>query len=204
MSEWLESAQNFLQENKALLFSGIGAVMVTIFWDMIKAFFRNLSGRGVVVNNIFNSNGTPHEEKTSLPVAPNEKLDLKKRKRLTNILFIDDETDFKVVKILRRNGWINTKIVKDVKSVNDQAILDADICFVDIQGVAKDLFKKDQGLGLVGGIVDNHPKKKVIVYSAQKQGNRFNALLEKAHARLPKNANPYEFENLVTNFSEEI
>ena len=80
----------------------------------------------------------------------------------------------------------------------------ADICFVDINGVAKDLFPAHEGLGLVGAIRDRHPKKKVVVYSSQHQRDAFDSLWDKASARLSKNADPYEFENLIENYSEEI
>jgi hypothetical protein len=126
------------------------------------------------------------------------------RKRLTKILFIDDKTDFPVVNILKNSGWKNTRIIKRVTGVDDRNILDADICFVDINGVAKNLFPKDQGLGLVAAIRERHPNKRVVVYSSQTKRDAFDPLWEMAHARLPKNADPYEFENLVEIYSAEI
>ena len=125
------------------------------------------------------------------------------RKQLTKILFIDDQTDFKVVNILKKSGWKNTKIIKNVSSVDDRNILEADICFVDINGVAEKLFPKTQGLGLVGAIRERHPDKRVVVYSSQSKRDVFDPLWDTAHGKLAKNATPYEFENYVEIFSAE-
>jgi len=187
--------KEYIMNNKTWIFSGIGISVLSFFFDIPKYFFPK---KETSVTNIINNNLQHPHTKHTTPKRTEE------RKRLTRILFIDDDTSFKVVKILKKSGWVNTKIIKDVTSVDDKPVQDADICFIDIQGVAKNLFKKDQGLGLVGAIVDRYPHKRVVVYSAQTQGNRFNQLLEKAHARLPKNANPYEFQNLVDNLSKEI
>jgi mRNA-degrading endonuclease HigB of HigAB toxin-antitoxin module len=51
------------------------------------------------------------------------------------LFFIDDNhTDFKIVSILKRSGWVNTKSIKDVINQDEQKVKDADIIFVDISG----------------------------------------------------------------------
>lgn len=126
------------------------------------------------------------------------------RKKLTNILFVDDKTNFKVVSILKNSGWQNTKIRKDLKSLDESDVIEAHICFVDINGVGKLLGFKDEGLGLAAAIKGKYPDKKVVIYSAQEDGDRFHDALRKVDATIRKDANPYEFQNLVETFSESI
>lgn len=127
----------------------------------------------------------------------------KPSKQDTRILFVDDDTHFKVVKILKDAGWPHVKIIKDVKAIESPDILEANILFIDIQGVGKLLQFTDEGLGLALAIKEKYPKKKVIIYSAQTTGERFHRALQKADYSLPKNADPYQFIKLVEDFSEE-
>lgn len=118
-------------------------------------------------------------------------------KATTRILFIDDDSTFKIVGILKRMGWDKTRVVKDVKSIDDNAVLDADVLFVDIQGVGKKMQLKDEGLGLALAIKNRHPEKKVVIYSAQEVGQRFHEALQEADYSLPKNADPIRFEETI-------
>lgn len=200
-----QTALDWVIVNKEWLFGGIGIYLILWpfgFLKIILGFFnKNLPSifKSTTIVNSFN-NLSPSTSTTSniCKYTPEQ------RKLLTQILFIDDEASFKVINILKKAGWINTKLVKKVSGPDDDNILKADICFVDINGVAKELFPIHEGLGLVGAIKDRHSSKKVIVYSSQHQRDAFNYLWGKADARLSKNADPYEFENLIENFSEEI
>jgi hypothetical protein len=127
-----------------------------------------------------------------------------KRKRLTNILFVDDKKMFNVVSILKTSGWKNTKIKADLKSLDENDLAEANICFIDVQGVGRLLRFKDEGLGLALAIKRKYPLKKVVIYSAQSEGDRFHEALQAADALLRKDADPYEFQNLVEEFSKEI
>lgn len=133
-----------------------------------------------------------------------ENVSLDTRKMITQILFIDDDTKFKVVSILKTAGWVNTKTVKDISNYDDPVVNSAEIIFVDIQGVGKLLQTRDEGLGLALHLKKKYPDKKVIIYSAETQGDRFHEALRKADGFLPKNAEPYEFQQLVEQFSSEI
>jgi len=123
-------------------------------------------------------------------------------KQIANILFIDDHK-FQVVNILKNAGWNNTRQIKDIESLDQNELLNAHILFVDIQGVGKKLKFQDEGLGLISALRDKYPTKKIIVYSAIHEGDRFHEGLSKADARLRKNADPYEFQSLVEEFSRE-
>ena len=59
----------------------------------------------------------------------------------------------------------------------------------------------DEGLGLALAIKDKYPEKKVIIYSAETNGDRFHEALRKADSFLPKNADPYEFQRIVEEFT---
>ena len=118
----------------------------------------------------------------------------------TNILFIDDDTSFRVVDILKKAGWVNTSIQTDVESLDEGALTAANIVFVDIQGVGKMLDFNDGGLGLTAAIKQKHGDKYVVVYSSETRGNRFHKGLKAADDFLAKNAELYEFQKIVEDF----
>jgi hypothetical protein len=122
-------------------------------------------------------------------------------KNETHILFIDDDVRFKVAKILTKSGWVHTKLVKDAITLDDQDIILADILFIDVQGVGVSLGFSDEGLGLALAIKEKYPHKKVVIYSAETKGDRFHAALRKADSFLSKNADPYEFQKIVEDFT---
>jgi hypothetical protein len=126
-----------------------------------------------------------------------------KAKSMVKILFIDD-LKFKVVDILRDAGWVHTKRVRDVPSLDDPDVVATDIFFVDIQGVGKLLGFKDEGLGLAEALKTKYPEKKVIIYSGQRDGDRFHKALKTADDTLAKNADPYEFQQLVEQYGLQI
>ena len=123
-------------------------------------------------------------------------------KQICRILFIDDG-EFDVPCILVNSGWRRTKKLSDVDSLDSPDIIDAHIIFVDIAGVGLRLRFADQGLGLISALKDKYPLKKVVVYSAQRRGDRFHRGLSDADERLAKNADPFQFESLVERFANE-
>ncbi len=123
-------------------------------------------------------------------------------KSICRVLFVDDK-NFSVLNILIKSGWVNTKRIKDVNSLDDVDIREANIIFVDIQGVGNALKFKDEGLGLIVALKNKYPEKRVIVYSAESTGDRFHEGLSVADASLRKNADPYEFQKLVEEFAKE-
>lgn len=125
-------------------------------------------------------------------------------KQLAKILFIDDRS-FPVVDILKDAGWINTSRIRDAESLDQTEICEAHILFVDIQGIGKKLKFKDEGLGLVIALKEKYPNKKVIVYSAEDQGQvgAFHHGIDVADNRLSKLADPYQFQVLVEKYANE-
>lgn len=118
-------------------------------------------------------------------------------KRNTNILFIDDDNKFKIIPILKRNGWEHTKIKKDITSFDDPEVTEARIFFVDINGVGLALEFQDQGLGLAKALKKRFPNKSVVIYSSESSGNRFDEALRLADDFLPKHSEPMRFLEIV-------
>lgn len=135
-------------------------------------------------------------------VLPNRTLD--EIKSVCNILFIDDRK-FPVVEILNNAGWVNTRAIKDVDSLDQKELKEAHIIFSDIQGVGKKLKFSEEGLGLVEAIRNKYPTKKIIVYSAEENGKieAFHPSINIVDNRLSKNSDPYQFQVLVEKYSKE-
>lgn len=125
-------------------------------------------------------------------------------KQICKILFIDDKK-FEVVDLLKEAGWVNTKRIKDVSSLDSIDIKESNLIFCDVQGVGKALKFQDEGLGLTIALKEKYPFKKIIVYSAEDAGaiSAFHKGLSVADARISKNADPYEFQSKVEKYSKE-
>ncbi|UGS23790.1 response regulator [Flavobacterium channae] len=207
---------DWIIENKDWIFSGIGVLIIGIiinyFIDRNKqndklGILDNSSESSVevknevVINNIL-------EGKNSGNLAPKSALsskdELETRKKLTNILFVDDDTKFKIIKILNVSGWINTKIIKDIDNPDSDLVKNSHILFVDINGVGIKMGFKDEGLGLANYLKKKYPEKKVIIYSTEQGGNRFHEALRKVDDFLHKNAEPSEFQEIIEQFSAEV
>ncbi len=120
------------------------------------------------------------------------------------ILFIDDDKNFNIVKILKDSGWKNTKTVVDIKSIDIPVVADADIIFVDINGVGKLLNLEHQGLDLALMIKRKYNDKKVGIYSANPNSNSFHEVWDVIDFKLEKNALPLQFQSIVEGHSVEI
>lgn len=118
-----------------------------------------------------------------------------------HILFIDDDKNFNVVKILKDSGWRNTKSVVDIKGIDLPLVKETDIFFVDINGVGKLLHCEYEGLDLALMLKQKYPNKKVVIYSANKNSNSFHQAWDVCDYKLEKNALPYQFQNLVEEYS---
>lgn len=120
---------------------------------------------------------------------------LKELKKYCRILFIDDDRDFKTIKIIEEDGWTHTSHIFDVKKLDDNDIRLAHIICLDIQGVGKELDFHKEGLGLLRALKEKYPYTAIIAYSAQSKGNInfFDEDLDKADRKLSKTTDPYQF-----------
>ncbi|MFS2519760.1 response regulator [Bacteroides xylanisolvens] len=200
----METVIDFIGKHYQWIFSGIGvALAVGIynhFFNKGKSLESSIIQEGDNVNNI-NIEINSSESKISKDHALINSSS-KDPKDIIYILFIDDEK-FNMVSILKKAGWKNTNSVKDVCNLGDENVKRSDIIFVDINGVGKNLFE-NQGIGLASALKDKYPNKKIVIYSAETTGDRFDKSLRKVDECLAKNAEPYEFLSLVENFAEEI
>lgn len=194
---------DWLLQNKEWVFSGIGVMVLGWIGKLMMGNREEKSStqttQSVVINNQVGQGTTlPTETK------PEVKMSLAELKQKTRIVFIDDDIKFKVVKILTTSGWVNTSIIKDANTLDEPVIFDSHILFVDVQGVGIKMGFDSEGLGLAQALKEKYPKKKIVIYSAESQGDRFHAALRKADSFLPKNADPYEFQKLVEELSSEL
>jgi hypothetical protein len=125
-------------------------------------------------------------------------------KTTTHILFIDDDTTFRVVNILQNAGWLNTRIVNDVPSISDNAVTWAHILFIDINGVGRETGFNDEGLGLALAVKKRYPSKKVVIYSADTKAERFHDAWKVVDEYLQKNSDAYQFEEIIEKFAKDI
>jgi hypothetical protein len=199
---------DWINQNKEIFFSGLGATLVAFFLTKIfsekksnEAAHRNK--QNITINNTNSTSGINNSQPKELEILQTTATcsTLAERKSKTKILFIDDDTKFKVVKILSNSGWINTSIIKDAKTLDEPNIVDAHILFVDVQGVGVAMGFDSEGLGLGLALKEKYPEKKIVIYSAESKGDRFHEALRKADSFLPKNADPYEFQKLVEELS---
>lgn len=185
------------KEILGLFFAALGVIPIFIGKKKDNTVKNSQKNNSIAINNIISTFQNPIANNTQ------NTNDLEKLKNTKKILFIDDDSKFKVVQILINSGWIHTNTIKDVKSIDCTEIVQADILFVDIQGVGKLLSFADEGLGLAAAIKEKYPQKKVVIYSAETKGDRFHKALKKVDSSLPKNADPYEFQQIVEEFSQE-
>jgi len=117
-------------------------------------------------------------------------------KNSVEILFIDNEAFNLTEELKEKEGWKRIKYVTDIKSMSQPELHDAHILCIDIQGVGKELGFPDEGLGLITAIHRQYPEKKIIMYSAEAQGqvDAFHPAEGFVDARLKKSANRYQFE----------
>ena len=191
-----------IYQNKEWIFSGIGVTvllgaifaakyLVNHFNAILAFWFRprpiSRSPLGTIIS-------TPTQTATQLGAL----------KLLTSILFIDDDTSFRVVSILRTEGWTNTQIVRDVSTLSDELVIRSHILFIDINGVGRELGFREEGLGLAQAIKERYPSKKVVIYSAETRAERFHPAWKLADEYLAKNSDPYEFLQIVEQCAREV
>lgn len=199
MLEWLS-------ENSTWVFSGIGISIIAMAFKFLKHFSSSDSK-----SDISQSVNSPVSQTTNINIVPNGTVNTSNKivsghnlgKDNIFILFIDDEK-FGVVNILKNGGWKNTKLIKDIKDLDDADLRKADIVFVDINGVGIALQFKNQGIGLASAIKSKYPHKKVVIYSGEPNGDRFDRDLRKVDDVIKKNAEPIEFMNIIDGFIREL
>lgn len=163
------------------------------FWKILSNCLKNMVDFNIVKNEI------------SFEASFWDFLNIKKwfRKSYTkdnvNILFIDD-LDMPVVESLRKAKY-RVKKVKDIKDVDDAEVKNAQIIFVDFEGVGRSISPLHQGVGLVKELKTKYGDSKFIVlYTAQSTmpaDTTMTSLFTIADARMRKDSD-------VTDFTDQI
>ena len=126
-------------------------------------------------------------------------------KNSVNILFVDNEVFNLTTELKDKEGWRRLSVVPDISSLSQKELIDAHILCIDIQGVGKELGFNDEGLGLIVAIHEKYPEKKIIMYSAEAQGqiDAFHPAEGIVDERLRKSANRYQFETTIERLAQE-
>ena len=189
----METVLNFISNNKEWLFSGLGASAII---GSVAYIFKNKQDSEKTQAQTVSQNVTVNvnsEKETSTKVLNTKSID----KESISILFIDDQT-FDYINHLKNAGYINVRKIRNVKQIDCPEIINANVIFVDVNGVGTNLFPTEQGLGVAKAIKKRFGNSKnVYLYSASHQplSSDFNIL----DGVMSKNADPYEFINLIEN-----
>lgn len=189
----METFLNFLSSNKEWLFSGVGASAII---GSVAYIFKTKQDPEKTQTQTVSQNVTVNvnsEKEASTKALNTKSID----KESISILFIDDQT-FDYINNLKNAGYINVRRIRNVKQIDCPEIINANVIFVNVNGVGTNLFPKEQGLGVAKAIKTRFGNtKNVYLYSASHQelSLDFNIL----DGVLPKNADPYEFINLIDN-----
>jgi hypothetical protein len=199
----MQTAITFISENKNWLFSGLG---VSAIFFIVKILLRKKNDQpSAAASNQNTVNQTvivnPAQVGKESPItAPDKSDELRNGLKLSkHVLFIDDDSEFKIVSMLRKSGWKNVDIISDVKRIDQDKVKTADIIFIDIQGVGKAMEFQKEGLGLLKALKETYPNKKLVVYSAVAAHDIFAEELEWADAKLRKTTELYEFQSTIIN-----
>ena len=119
------------------IFSGVGVAAFPVIW---RIFFKKPKNpeEGITQNvNIQTkkNKSTNHSiiQKVNINVKNDSETNTKgissldELKQSKKIMFIDDDTKFQIVNILKKSGWVNTSIIKDLKSLDQADVICADI-----------------------------------------------------------------------------
>lgn len=125
-------------------------------------------------------------------------------KKQCRLVFVDD-IEFPVINTLKMSGWSNVIHIHDISSLDQCEIRDANIIFLDIQGVGKILHCEKEGLGLILPLREKYPNKMIVVYSAEEGGNisAFSEHINAAHKRISRNVEPVGFQMKVERYVKE-
>lgn len=106
--------------------------------------------------------------------------------------------------MLKDNGY-SVNYLSDIKDLDATIVRRSNIIFLDIVGVGVAMGFKNQGMGLCGALKDKYgDTKKVILYSAETEGNIFDKDAKKADATLAKDSDLYQFTSYITQYGTEM
>lgn len=209
----MDNIINWIYNNKEWLFSGVAGTIISGY--LLTKYNKNNESEGSDKQNQINTQtqnltinvgDKSQGVNSTIDTQPSAKtLTIDGIRAQTNILFIDDDKEFKIVPILKKAGWKNTSFHPnaDVIDINSEKIQKSHIIFVDIKGVGKTMYE-DEGLGLVVDLKKKYPQKKVVIYSADPEHKIFHEALNLADDKVQKNSQPAVFVSAIETLAEEI
>lgn len=120
-------------------------------------------------------------------IAPRSVSDIK---QLARVLVIDDRKP-KLVHDLEKEGW-HVRYLKDLDRYENTELIDSHIICLDIVGVGQKL-RCDDGMGLVEGIKEKYPQKRILLYSSVREHDIFDDAIDLVDVRVFKDGQPYQF-----------
>ncbi len=111
-------------------------------------------------------------------------------KQIARVLIIDDRKP-QLIEDLKNEGW-HVRYLSDLDSYNNIELLDSHIICLDIVGVGEKL-RCDDGMGLVEGIKEKYPSKRVLLYSSVRKHDIFDQAIDQVDKRVFKDGQPYQF-----------
>jgi ActR/RegA family two-component response regulator len=181
---------------------------ITIFGAIIAAIilrfvFKPKNKKGKVeqkpkttINNIINIHDLINKNRgasSNKALVPNEVSFYKENIR---ILFIDDLDISEKTGNLMRAGWRHVGQITSADDIDQQAIKEADIIFIDYLGVA--MSSEDQGVALVSALRERYKDTKwLILFSAHNLPIKAYNNNKRADSYLDKNASIYEIEQKI-------
>ena len=117
--------------------------------------------------------------------------DIDHLKKITRILFIDDEDRTRLINYLDREGWQARQVI-DLNSMENIDLKDSHIVFTDIMGIGKLLEKENEGLDIVVSIKKKFPEKKVALYSSKSTHDIFHEANDLVDKRIFKRSGDFE------------
>lgn len=162
----------------------------------------NMANNSVSGFNVNGNNNTIINQSPTLPSGEEQTNVIIDMKGTCQILFIDDENLSTLIKTLKKSGWKNIKRIGDTANLDLPEIRNANIIFVDIKGVGKELQFKNEGVGLAAALKNKYPNKGVVIYSATSEHNLFDTDIDKVDAKLYKNAEPIQFNNMIEQYGK--
>lgn len=210
----MEQFITWIENNREWLFSGAAIAVISLLWRLYSFFKRNNDNEYKPSLSQTNNQTQNVTVNVAQPAIDSNKSNMKIKEGVltfegvraqTNILFIDDDKEFKIVPILKKAGWKNTSFFPnaDIKDINNEKIQKAHIIFVDIKGVGQTMYT-DEGLGLVVDLKKKYPQKKVVIYSAISEHSLFHDAIKLADDQISKNSQPAVFVSLIETLAEEI
>lgn len=119
-------------------------------------------------------------------------LSIEEVKRLTQVLFIDDESFDSLLNNIRDSGW-NVKQKQDIDNLDAEDIKNADIIFIDYKDVGIKLTPTEEGIGLLKAMRNKYPNKRLIFYSGYAGFIPGHEIHDIANGWISKNADPYVY-----------